>query len=336
MIAALAVAACDAPSIDRDCDDEEGGGRIEGAIITGQTNQVVAADLTVRGTATHTQSLVVRRILVAGIAAKNEGFNFEQWSAVVPIGVLGRLPASGGPDRVEIEAIAFDGCDQEFSLGEPLVIDVDRTPGVRVERLALDVAFPGSEQPDERFIPADGSASALITVVANADARGAAVTLTTNVGDFEGVTEGNVVHLAGEGMADATATVFLTADRAQDAIISAHTRTATAPAIAIDVAGAPTLVPSTAMLEPGDSISVTVFTDGKVESCQATPATGMTVRGSDDTDLMQRPAAPDSNGDGRIDFVVRAEPTLTTAVTTTVTCQDRYGQAAPGTFHGAP
>ena len=324
---------CETPPVELVCEKDQGG-IVEGQIIAGQTSEVVAAELTVRGVAAQTEGHVIRRVVVAGVAAKNDGFNFEQWSAVVPIGVLAGLPAASAPDRVEVAAVAFDGCEREFSLGA-IEVAVDRTPGVRVEQLALAVDFPGDEGTGGRFIPADGSASALVRIIGNPDARGAAVTLTTNVGTFEGVAAGNVVHLAGDGTADATATVFLTADRAQDAIVSAHAKTVTSPPLAIDVAGPPTPVPSTGTLGPGDTISVTVFTEGRVEACQATPAASLTVM-SGTSNLMASPGASDTNGDGRVDITITADAALTSAAETTISCRDRYGQASVGVFRAEP
>lgn len=332
LISLAILCGCDAPPIEADCDAASGA--IEGSVVSGRTAEIVAADLTVRGVAHHTEGHVVRRVVVAGVAAKNEGFNFEQWSAVVPIGLLGGLPAAGTPDEVELAVVAVDGCERETAL-DTFTVAVDRTPGVRVERLAITVDFPGADEPGERFLPADGSASALLRLVANPDARGAVVTLGTNVGGFEGVAAGNLATLAGDGTADATATVFLTVDRAQDAIVTAQGKTIAAAPRAIDVAGPPTLLPSTAALAPGGSTSITVFTDGKVAACQATPAAGLVVT-SGAADLMAVPAANDVNGDGRVDITVTAAAAVTAAATTTVSCVDRYGQASQGTFTVAP
>lgn len=321
-LALALLAACDAPDVTRDCDQSDG--VITGHVTSGQTGEIVDADVTVRGTATQSNGHVIRRVSVAGISAKNDGFNFEQWSAVVPIGVLAGLPDAGG--KVNVAVAAVDGCDQSYAL-DNFLLAVDRTPGVRVERLALAAAFPGAEQADEQFLPASGAASALITITANPDARGAAVELTASSGTFEGVTNGTV-NLAGDGTRDATATVLFTPTKAETAVLSAHAKAVTSSPLAIRVAGPPTLVPAGAELAVDTSLTVTVFTDGKVASCQATPATGITVK-SGDADLMARAAANDSNGDNRVDFTVHA---VTAGASTTVACRDRYGQEASAVY----
>jgi hypothetical protein len=244
---------------------------------------------------------------------------------VLPIGLLAGLPAdSNDPNKSTIEVVAFDGCEQSFPI-DSFEVAIDRTPGVRVERLALSIDFPGDEQTDERFLPADGSASGLIRIVANPDARGATVTLTSNSGTFEGVATGNTVVLSGDG----------TGTQAQTAIISASTKTATSAPLAVDVAGPPTFIPGGATLDEGDSVSVSVFTDGKVESCQATPVLGLTIT-SGAANLMSSAAANDPDGDGRVDIVVKAAAALTAAVESDVTCRDRYGQQTTVTFGAAP
>jgi hypothetical protein len=196
--------ACEAPELERDC-EAEGGGVIEGRVITDQVPGVIAADLTVRGVASHTEGRVIRRVLVAGIAAKNDGFNFDQWSVVVPIGVLGNLPdlpADG--DQVSVEVVAFDGCEHEFDL-DSFEVRIDRMPGSSVENLALEVVYPANGA----YLPGDGSASATINITGNADARGAVVTMASNVGAFGGVAAGNAVALAGDGVTPAAGIVLL-------------------------------------------------------------------------------------------------------------------------------
>lgn len=333
LLVPIALAACDTPPASRECTNDEGA--IEGSATSGPTEQVVAADLTVSGVATQTDGHVIRRITVAGISAKNEGFNFETWSAVLPIGLLAGLPAdSNDPNKSTIEVVAFDGCEQSFPI-DSFEVAIDRTPGVRVERLALSIDFPGDEQSDERFLPADGSASGLIRIIANSDARGATVTLTSNSGTFEGVATGNTVVLSGDGTGDAEANVFFTGTQAQTAVITASTKTATSAPLAVDVAGPPTFIPAGATLDEGDSVSVSVFTDGKVESCQATPVLGLTIT-SGAANLMSTAAANDTNGDGRVDILVKAAVALTAPVESDVTCRDRYGQQTTVTFGAAP
>ena len=329
----LALLACDTPPVTRECSADEGS--IEGRATSGISDQVIAADLTVAGIALQTKGHVIRRITVAGISAKNDGFNFETWSAVVPIGLLVGLPADpSDPSKATVEIVAFDGCEQAFPI-DSFSLSIDRTPGVRVERLALTLDVPGDEQSDERFLPADGSASGLIRIVSNPDARGATVTLTSNIGTFEGVGPGNTAVLAGDGTSDSTATVLFTATQAQDAIISASTKTVTSAPLATDVAGPPTFIPSGAVLEPGDTLAVTIFTDGKVASCQAEPVLGVGIT-SGATNLMSAAGANDTNSDGRVDITIEADPGVTAAIESDVTCRDRYGQQTTVTFRVQP
>lgn len=309
--------ACDAPAIEPECGDGESG-TIEGRVITDQVPGVVRTDLTVRGVASHTQGHVIRRVVVAGIAAKNDGFNFDQWSALVPIGVLTNLQDAdpdAARDAVVVEVKAFDGCDHEFVL-DTFEVAIDRTPAVIVENLAMTVEVPRAD-----YLPADGSASATIRLTANADARGATVTMAANTGTFGGVAAGNLVNLAGDGSAPAESIVLFTASGAQDAIINAQAGNVSAVPHLIRVAGAATLSPASVTLRPGESVVVTVLSEieDQVVSCQAVAAAGLTVSAFADDE-----------------FTVTAAPMLSAASTVNVVCRDHYGQAVSGSYRAEP
>jgi hypothetical protein len=90
--------------------------RPAGSIRTKPPQTPVTTDFRIRGEAQHPANLAIRRIVVAGVNAENEGFNFDSWSVLLPIEILSesRDPAT---HEVTVEATAVDACGRTASLG---------------------------------------------------------------------------------------------------------------------------------------------------------------------------------------------------------------------------
>jgi hypothetical protein len=292
----------------------------------------IDADLDVTGTIDRPPGIAIYDVWVAGVAATGTGLDFNAFSAKVPYSRLSSLAsASGQTDNptATIEITARTNCNAATVALTSFSVPVNLKPGVTLDRLAFD---PPLIPNNAGYLPADGSASAILRLRANAAAAGATVTLTTSAGTFDGVGAGNTVTLSGDGKSDALAACAFKSS--SDAQISASAKGLSA-ATAITVAGAPTLVPSSATLAPGESVTVTVFTDGKVKSCQATPAPGVSVM-SGGTNLMATPGGKDETGDGRIDITITAPDKLATPVSTTGSCTDLFGQFTTATYTAKP
>ena len=300
---------------------------ITGGVIAGPTDQIVDKDLHVRGVAAHSDGLTIRRILVAGIAATNDGFNFDNWSATIPIDTLAGMARTTTP--VTIDVTAVDACQRTFKL-DSFMANVDPTPGVRVTQLTITPQISSGLD----YLPANGSVPAILIITGNADAAHAVVTLSASVGTFTGAT-GNQATLEGDGTAAATATVLYaaTTPTSQAVLITASAKGQLAQTT-VRVAGPPTLLPSAATLAPGQDVAVTVATQGTVQECQATPATGLTITSGGN--LMSAPGGIDTNGDHLIDIDVKADTPLTAAASSTITCRDPYGQFSTGTYRAQP
>jgi hypothetical protein len=323
----LALAPLNGCDSDPDQTDCAVAGTITGGVVSGRTDQLVDTDLRVRGVATHSEARTIRRILVAGIAATNDGFNFDNWSVTIPIDTLAGMTTANAP--VTIKVIAVDACQRTFEL-DSFMVNVDATPGVRVTSLELAVGISSGLD----YIPANGSVPAVLTITGNADAAHAIVTLSATPGTFTGA-PGNRVTLQGDGTASAVATVLYSATTAtsQAVLITATAKNQLA-STTIRVAGPPTLLPSSATLESGQHVGVTVLTQGTVDECQASPARGLSITSGGD--LMKTPGGVDANGDQLIDIDVTADAPLAEAASSTVTCRDPYGQASTGTYSASP
>lgn len=324
LLAIIAIAGCDSDPTEPTC---PGTGTVTGGVISGQTDQTVETDLVVRGVATDTSGLTIRRVLVAGIPALNNGFNFEQWSATIPIDTLAGMARLAGSTTATVDVQAINACDVMSDLGS-FTVTVDPTPGVRVTSLTFNPPIIPSGL---GYVPANGAISAELQLVANPDAAGATATLDTSVGMFS---PGNTVRLEGDGTAQATATVLFSAmtPTSQVALITATAKGQLAHTT-VQVAGPPTLIPGTATLTSGQAIGVTIQTPGTIEECHATPATGLTIKAGADgsgPDLMTT-----GTGDIRA-FLVTADASVTTAVSSTVTCRDPYGQTTSAVYGAKP
>lgn len=325
LVLSLFAASCQSDPSAPACD---GQGTVTGKVISGPTDQLVDKDLRVRGVATHSEGLTIRRVLVDGIPATNDGFNFENWSVTLPIDLLAGMTASNNP-AITIKAEAIDVCDVRSML-DAFTVQVDATPGVRVTQLAIQHSIASGLD----YIPANGNVPAILTITANADAAHAVVTLAASIGTFSGATA-NQVTLQGDGTASATATVLFSAttSTSREVLVTGSAKGMLAQTV-VRVAGPPRLTPGTATLAPGQSIPVTVTTAGVLASCQASPAAGLSIK-SGGVDLMSTPVG-DTNGDQQIDIVVKADPGLTAAVASTITCRDPYGQFSTGEYTAQP
>ncbi len=286
--------------------------------------KTVRGDLSVKGTADHSGDLTIQRITVGGIEAKKDGFNFNTWSVVVPLGVLMDLAPDENGDRL-VPVTATDTCFQDF------VTDFPIRAALPIEAITVDATYPEGES----YIPANGKFGATIAIAASPSAAGEKVTLQSSDGGTFAGTVGNQIGLSGDGKTDATATVLFTSTQVGESFITAKIESLTSNPKKVRVVGAPALFPSTSTLAAKQTVRIAVTTDGRIESCQATPAKFMTVK-SGNVDLMAMPGATDVNNDGTIDIDITAADVVDMESNVTITCRDPFGQTASGTYTVKP
>lgn len=316
---------CDAPPTELDCEDERG--TISGQVLSGEVTEAVSKDLQVQGTTEHSENLTIRQVQVAGIAAQNTGFNFSTWSVTVPIGALAALP-KGEDGKVAVSVKATDACLRTHEV-DSFTLLVDPNPEINVQTLELAVELPGGES----YLPASGNIPAVIELTANPEAANAAVTLSATQGTFKGTTDHQLL-LAGDRKQPARATALFIPSSPGTVVVTAAAKQVTKLAT-LKVVGAPSLFPAGATLSPGQTVRVSVLTEGRIAACQATPATGLSVK-SGEVDLMSTPGGSDVTQDNLVDIDISAAAGATEKAETQVTCRDVYGQAATGTFTLAP
>jgi hypothetical protein len=287
--------------------------------------KVIRSDLVVNGTAAHSLGLTIHSITAGGTPARKDGFNYSAWSATLPFSTLESLSRNEAGE-VMVAVTAVDTCGTTITTSFPVRL------GIPVKELTLK---PPEYPAGETYIPANGGYPAFITVTANPEAVGARVKLDiTDGATLTGDVDGELV-LAGDGSSDAKATALVSGTKAGIVVITAKAEDKTANAATVRVAGPPSLIPAAETLAPKESVTVTVVSEGRIASCQATPVQGVTVT-SGGKDLMAAPAAVDDNNDGKVDITIVAAETLVDTVEVTVTCTDPFGQASSGKYTAKP
>ena len=168
---------------------------------------------------------------------------------------------------------------------------------------------PPQQQMMNNYIPTSIVFPVQLTLTANREAAGAAVTLSTTLGIIGGLTNATLT-LGGDGINDATASAYLDPDSTKQgtAVVTALSTAPTTPTYAVNMFGPPTLVPAMANLTAGATTHVSVATLADLRSvrgCRATPAAGMTIS-SAGSDLTTGAvvAVKDVDNDGQADISI--------------------------------
>lgn len=343
ILAGLLLAACDngdSGKTEIACPSESGPFLVEQSRVTGTMSFEPPTDplgpgdtIFVSGTAFHEDSLAIREVRVAGVAATRDEFNFGRWSATVSYEAIVTAAATSAEGQVVVSATAIDACGKLYPF-ETAVVDVDPTPHIDVDDIVIAVEYP-----EERtFLPATGGVPAIITLQATGRAAGAVVHVTADGGDLRGLNGAGNVTLSETAAEDeegnvaevGQATLIFTPSAAGTATIVATVEDKLAVAL-VKVAGPPTLSPRRATLAPGSSLEVDV--DGATDvSCTASSDDDLSVTHFD-APLSEDPMVIDVDEGGRRVIVVAAaaEP-LQSEAEVVVTCSDDFGQTGTGRY----
>ena len=309
-IALALLSSCGAPQ-----DGPECGGEVH-LSVTSSVPDPVSSDLVIRGTAAPSRNVAIRSLSAGGIPADADSFNYGNWSVTLPFSALqAGLPLAVDSNDVVVPILATAVCG---SPGETsITVHVNRHPEIQVKSLTVTASLPAGRT----FLPADGSASAVLVVSANPEARGASVTLDANgLARFEGSGDSASLVLAGDGTSPASASVLVTATGGGTIFVTAASGGVVAKPISLITASAPRLVPAQATLRPGQSISVALLKDisAQAVSCDVSAGAGLSV-------IKQQ--------DG---YVVAADEPLAAAVKGSITCRDGYGQTSTAIYDAEP
>jgi len=276
-------------------------------------------DTIVRGAISNRpDDVTVFKVLVAGIAANNDGDDYASFDATIPIATLQALARSAvPPDSASLPVDVATNCSDTLSPSD-FVVPV-------VPTAATSLAF---QTPSVASIPANGGAPAQLVLTADGSDTGMAVALTTTLGALDGVATETVTlepQGAGSGACAATPAAdsiacaqLLGAGRAGIAVISARAANTPPVTAAVTLFGPPTIAPSGVSLVDGQPpVSVTVTDPGATGSpaftCFPTQGEGLTIDGS-----------------GASFTVTASSPTAGTSAT--LTCADAFGQTTVATY----
>ena len=323
-----------------ECPSEAGPFRVEQSRVTGTLSFEPPTDplgpgdtIFVSGTAFHEDSLAIREVRVAGVAATRDEFNFGRWTATVSYESIVTAAATSAEGQVVVTAAAIDACGKLYPF-QTAVVDVDPTPHIAVDALTVNIEYP-----EERgFLPANGGVPAIITISATGRAAGAVVHVTADSGDLRGLNGASNVTLTESVSEDedgnlvevGQATLIFTPSEAGTATLVATVEDKLAVAL-VKVAAPPTLSPRRATLPPGSSIEVDIGGATDV-SCTASADDDL-VATHFDAPLSEDAMVIDVDEGGRrvIEVTASIEP-LQSETEVIVTCTDDYGQTGSGRY----
>jgi len=319
---AFALAACDAMPAPV-CTESNGG--IAATITVAKTVLPASGDVVVRGTITAASDITLYKVLVAGIAANNDGFDFDSFDATIPYATLQSL-ASGSSGKAHLKVTAVTNCSAPGGFLEIGSVDVP-VIGKAVTSLSLTPVTPGTAA-----LTTSPAGSMTFELLANPEATGATVVVSTSLGTVNGQ-QSTTVTLSGDGTAQARAMFVLVADATKEGTAKVI---ATAPntepkTYAVKTVAPPRFVQGAVALVPG-TIRISISSSDNIASCTATAAPHVSVM-SGPNDLTATNVVTDLNNDGRPDIDITTDSSATApTATTTITCFDTLGQFVSGTF----
>lgn len=304
-------------------------GKLSGQINSPPPDLIIYQDLKVSGSARQENGLAIRSVTVLDIPATPLSYDFSSWEVTLPFDTLRKNNVNG---KVELKAIATDACGEKKGQAklDPVTITIDPAAIASLKKSPILVpTYPGIV----KYLPADGSQSASITVVANPEAIGLTLSLTKSIGDFIPNTSELrlVVGTDDQNQKAAVGTFLFRSTMPGFASITAQAQGATPGSITVPVISAPQLAPAGAVLPAGIQINVRVDTKGgTIRNCQASPSAVLAAF-SGGRNISTDPAAVDTDGDGSPDIVISSAAGAAMA-SITVTCVDYYNQVGRATF----
>ncbi len=287
------------------------------------------AVLSIKGTAHHEDGLAIREVLVAGLSATRDEFNFAKWSVEVPYETLVTSGPTSAKDQVTFKAEAIDACGRRYPFAE-WTVGVDLTPQIDVTGITIAVEYPS----ERNFLPADESTPAILTVTAAGRAAGATVTLAASGGTMRGLSEsGTIVLTAPLGAEEegASATVLFVASVPGPQVVTATIDGQLASAIIV-VAGPPKLAPHAATLVPGASLDLTILAEAPTLACSARPDPNLVVS-YHEAPFDVAPVTVEPEADGTFTLHVEAPADASADTMVVVSCADAYGQTGTAQFN---
>lgn len=298
---------------------------LEIEVVARDGGDPIVGDLVVEGSASHSGDMAIHSVVVAGKHASKDGFNFSEWSVILPFELLQELePDASG--KVALAAEVRDTCGN-VKIDEETMVTVDPFAGVEVTSLSLSVDY--MEGVD--FVPTEVLQGATLTVSADPSGERGVVEL-----EGEGVVFDGLPKMAVTLGTGAQKTVVVTAADAGTFTIVATSEQAPSrqPVTALLRAVGPTkMLPAALSVSPGQqSAAISVVADGTKPTCEANLAAGLgaTLSGQD---LV---AAPVQMGADDATISIQVDAGATEQSVMKITCVDDYGQPSSATVALVP
>jgi hypothetical protein len=339
LAALLVVAGCDEmQTVDAiECPAARGPFTLDTSRITGTvTFDPPAAPLTrgdtlvIDGSAHHEDGLAIHDVRVGSTSVEKLGFNYATWRGTLTweqiIGVA-TIDAQGDGS---ITVSALDACGNLYPFAT-FEVPIDPNPNIRIDSLAISVAYPG----ETTSLPANGRTQAIVTVSAEGRAVGARVVVKTSAGSFQGLgSEGEVVLTAPFGDATtARAELLYTTTEPGAALLTAEVKNILASGV-LRAVGMPVFAPASGVLQPGNSLVLTVRAEGGLAQCFARADSGwFAVIDETPLDLQGLDVAEMAADDGtRVAITIAADALAEPGAAVVLSCEDVHGQTGGARF----
>jgi hypothetical protein len=294
----------------------------------GQTVLPVTGDLAITGTYAPPAGIQVSEIFVEGVAATAVGADISNFTVTVPFAAVQSAAARGRtPQTATLQVTAVTSCSNA-----PLPIGQLIVPVQALTTLSI-APLDGSPS----YLPTTKSVPEPLEIVANPEAVGETITVTTSQGTVSGAASA-MVALSGDGVDPATGTVLLLAG-SSDGVADVTAQGLTAGSLTIVyAAGPPQFAPPTSGINAGDSMTVALVSSlppsllvPSIIGCTATADPQLSATTGSATITGLTPLAKNDQ-DQLLEFTITAGSTAAGSATITVTCFDQFAQSSSATY----
>ena len=273
---------------------------ISSTVIVEDMGEIVRGDLVIRGSASHSEGLVIRSLSVLGQPVEQGGgFNYDNWTVTIPHDVL--LAAAKGslvqgpcdaeiadPDEdraglpVTFFMTATDPCSKTPRCVElESVVDIRVEP--RIEDLSLSIEYAAGD-----YAPAGDNFRSRLVVSGGEGSEGAAVSVSGSGLSFESDGKDSIdLYLDAGGKSE----VLVWAKEPGDAVIIAQVGEITETEV-LKSGGAPRLSPTSIMLPAGGQAYVSGQLSGDISAavrCRAEATVAASITKAKSTESLTAP-----------------------------------------------
>lgn len=327
------VAACGDPLNVPDAIECAGTGTVTVTVLGPGPGVPITGDLTLTGTAEHSDDLTIRNLSVLGVSAENVGFNFDSWRVTLPYSVLAAnmsSETSADGREVALHVTVREACGggvEDATHAEGSTRSVFVEPKVRLGTLRASITHASTAETkvsEPGYLAPTASATATLKLSSEPNAAAAKVLLEAPGVLFAGASDRTSVRLDNAGEAE----VVLRSAHIGPTSITAHSGEDVVTAILL-VGGRPVLSTGALTLTAGAAIPVHGRVEGDVPAgvtCEASATMYATVTSKYGALTQAGGVFFDLGAGAGIDFIIQASDGVKPEVFTVICTEKAYGQ----------